>query len=292
MGDSTNSFSKLERNECVKDGANSSALVGDTLVCKASSDIARKQSSTSDAACFLPDEKQLLAGMNAGPENSCAAPKHEKRGAVDVTVDDTGSVIEVKSPYNDSTFTKQADGSWTQHHDHPLFKGEKDEKVDNVKVDCDGKLTFDYNDDSRNVHVHYEFNADKSWAYTNEFGRFVEDPQGRLIEAPSGEGHSRKFHYDENGKLDQIDGNLGHWDRAEENGKTVWKNRDSGAVWQGDFNVDSISNLLEYRGRDGSAYDFTAWGTDIKRPSFALTKEEESQIEILPIDTPTAAASK
>jgi hypothetical protein len=257
----TESAKNFERTECKSgESGNATASLGaELLTCKDAQDVFRQRNSSSASKDFdfLPSGDGLLNQLSAplhGPR--CEAPHTEQRGPVQVTVDEYGEMFAVKSGHD--TFTKNSDGKWTRHFESGDYKN--DEIVDNVKVDANGKLTYDYNDDARNVHVKFERNTDGSWKATNEFGTFVYDNQTQLVEAPSGEGRSRKFHYT-NGQLDQIDGNLGHWDRVEKDGEVSWVNRDSGAVWEGDFkmNVDN----LEYTGRNGSHWTFTPWGTDV-----------------------------
>ncbi|HEY9711935.1 MAG TPA: hypothetical protein V6C72_00620, partial [Chroococcales cyanobacterium] len=236
-----------------------SALGGEMLVCPASNDILRQQSSTRDLS-FLPPGNDLLTQFDEAPHlPRCEAPKHEKRGPVEVTTDEYGEMFEVKDQAG-TTYTKNSDGKWTKHYKDADPKS--DDVVDNFNVGSDGKITYDYNNNDKNVHVHFEHNADGSFSYTNEFGKFVYDKDMQLVEAPAGEGRVRKFHYT-NGQLDQIDGVLGHWDRVQKDGQTSWVNKDSGAVWNGDFRLNI--DILEYRGQDGAAWGFTPWGTDVNR---------------------------
>jgi hypothetical protein len=252
MTESAKTFTNFDRTECKADDAKTSSLGGDLMLCKSSTDIYRQQSSTSDLS-FLPPSNDLLP--------RCEAPTHEKRGPVEVTIDEYGEMFEVKDSRG-NTYTKAADGKWNRHFEIGGYKS--DEVVENLKVDCQGNLTYEYNNDEKNVHVQYEQNIDGSWRYTNQFGKFVYDKDQQLVEAPAGEGHSRKFHYT-NGVLDQIDGRLGHWDRVNENGKVSWVNKDTGVVWNGDFKMNL--ELLEFRGQNGSAWAFTPWGTDVNRNS-------------------------
>lgn len=82
------------------------------------------------------------------------------------------------------------------------------------------------------------------------------DRNGKVVETSGEDFTTRKFHYDENGKLDQIDGKLGHWDRTvDENGKSVWTNKNSGAVWHGEFDVDKKGEL-HFKKANGSNFTF------------------------------------
>ena len=82
------------------------------------------------------------------------------------------------------------------------------------------------------------------------------DKEGRISETSGEDFTTRKFHYDESGKLDQIDGKLGHWDRSTNaDGKTEWTNKNSGAVWQGEFNVDKNGDL-HFNASNGKSFTF------------------------------------
>ena len=261
MTEAARSFTNLERSQCKNEEAKTSALLGDMMVCKSSNDVFRLQSSANDMS-FLPSHQDLLSQLSEAPHGPrCEAPTHEKRGPVDVTIDEYGEMIEVKGK-NGNTYTKTSDGKWTRHIEGASSKN--DDVVENLKVDCQGNLSYDYNNNEKNVHVHHEDNADGSWSYVNEYGKFVCDKDNQLVEAPAGEGHSRKFHYT-NGQLDQIDGRLGHWDRFEKNGQVSWVNKDTGTVWAGDFKMNGDN--LEYTGQNGSAWAFTPWGTDVNKAS-------------------------
>jgi len=90
------------------------------------------------------------------------------------------------------------------------------------------------------------------------------DGNGRVIYTRGTDGRMRNFHYDEEGKVDQIDGHLGHWDRVDQNGQTAWVNRDTKAVWEGDFSIDANGNV-NYKPRQGTAWTFTRDGKDVRR---------------------------
>lgn len=263
MGDSNMNGKGFDSTECTMAAPKNSSLMGDDMVCTSFNDI-YKNANQSEAACYLPENPKLLkqlADAQAGIPGVCEAPTHEKRGPVEVTTDEYGEMFEVKDN-NGNTFTKRSDGKWARHTEIGTYKS--DEVVENVKVDEKGNLSYDYNRDEDDVHVHFEKNADGSHSATNNFGKFAYDKDNQLVEAPSGEGRIRKFHYTD-GQLDQIDGNLGHWDRVQKDGQVSWVNKDSGAVWAGDFRVNIASNILEYRGQNGAAWAFTPWGTDVPR---------------------------
>jgi YD repeat-containing protein len=94
---------------------------------------------------------------------------------------------------------------------------------------------------------------------------FVEtDSQGRVTEAKGSDGNTRTFHYDESGKLDAIDGRLGHWSLTTDGyGKDVWQNKDNGAEWKGTFAVDSDGNL-KFKSDNGQAWSFDRDGGERK----------------------------
>src|SRR5262249_24100100 len=79
---------------------------------------------------------------------------------------------------------------------------------------------------------------------------------GQITEVVAADGHTRKFHYDASGKVDQIDGRLGHWDRSvSKDGAVSWKNKDTGAEWKGEFTVHADGNL-QFRRDGGSTFVF------------------------------------
>jgi len=260
MGDSKSSMTNFELNEGKKESVMTPNLLGDSMTCKASLDVFRAGTSNAAELCGLPSNDKLLAQLedSAKPAHGgrCEAPTHEKRGPVEVTKDEYGEVLEVKT--GSYTFTKNADGKWTQHQNEGRYK---DDVVENFKVDEKGNYSFDYNNDERNVHVHHEYNVDGSFAFTDENGKTAYDKDNNVVEAPSGDGKSRKFHYTD-GQLDQVDGNLGHWDRVVKDGKASWVNKDSGVVWNGDFKMKL--DRLEYHGDNGANWEFTPWGTDVR----------------------------
>jgi len=256
MGDSKGSFSNFEQNESKKESVKTPDFLGDSMTCKASLDVFHKNSSNAVEQCGLPSNEQLLAQLvDSTKPQRCEAPTHEKRGPVEVTKDECGEVIELKTA--SYTFTKNADGKWTQHHNEGRYK---DDVVSNLKVDEKGNYSYDYNDDARNVHVHHEHNADGSMAFTDENGKLVYNEKGQVVEAGAGNGKQRHFHYTGD-QLDQIDGNLGHWDRVVKDGQVSWVNKDKGMVWNGDFKMSL--DRLQYRGDNGGAWEFTPWGTDV-----------------------------
>jgi hypothetical protein len=260
MGESNMHGKVFDGTECAMASSKSASLVGDEMVCKSFNDIFRKPKQ-SDEACFLPSNAALLEQLSdaqSGKPGVCEAPKHEKRGPVDVTSDEYGEMIAVKDSRG-NTFTKRSDGKWVEHGDYG------DTTVENLTVDSKGNLSYDYN--GKDTHTHNQWNADGSYSFdSKDQGKLVYDKDNNVVEAPAGDGHSRKFHYT-NGQLDQIDGRLGHWDRVVKDGQVSWVNKGTKAVWEGDFRVNAGSDALEFRGHNGAAWEFTTTGRDLRLPA-------------------------
>src|SRR4030095_9256646 len=88
----------------------------------------------------------------------------------------------------------------------------------------------------------------------------------KITEATGSDGHRRKFEYDASGKLEHIDGRLGHWNRTvDENGKTVWVNKDTGAHWKGEFTLDAQGNW-HFKRHDGGTLVFGRNGETVRVP--------------------------
>ncbi len=117
--------------------------------------------------------------------------------------------------------------------------------------------TYKYGDGSTS-HSEVDPKTNKPW--------FVDtDGNNNVVETKGTDGKVRKFHYDENNKVDSIDGHLGRWDRSTDaQGRSSWINRDNGSVWEGDMNVDKNGNI-HYQGRNGSSWVFTRDGQDIRK---------------------------
>lgn len=268
MGDSKISLTKFDSSDSKKESVDASHLAGELMTCKENLDPFRAQVSNVAELCGFPSGNDLLIQFNEKPHYPrceketdpkvlrCEAPVHKKYGNVDVTVDSSGDVIEFKSRGN--TYTKRSDGKWVEHPDNPAYS---DSVLDNVTIDKEGNFTYDYNDDERGVHVHHEWNADGSFSFTDSFGKSVYNEHVQLVEAPSGEGRIRKYHYTD-GQLDQIDGNLGHWDRVVTDGHVSWVNQDKGYIWNGDFKIYAGSDL-QFKSDEGTTWTFTRWGTDV-----------------------------
>ncbi|MBX9950075.1 MAG: hypothetical protein K2Y39_12980 [Candidatus Obscuribacterales bacterium] len=213
-------------------------------------------------ACFLAPDSLLLNQLydsSVGDQNEpqmCMADRHEQRGPLDVSINDQGEITKIKNQAG-VTFERQPDGKFAMKDQD----GKVMQTVENLKVDGLGNMQYDTIVDSKRLHV--EFNVDGSFVLQDEnTGRILFDKNGNVLETPSGDGLVRKYHY--NGtQLVAIDGNLGHWDRVEENGQISWKNSTTGAVWQGDFAINSTTHDLEYSGAGGNSWAFTTKGVDV-----------------------------
>jgi hypothetical protein len=219
--------------------------------------------------CFMAPDSLLLSQLYDSsvpdqpepeicyPEPQVSRPDtKEQRGPFGVTINDQGEITSVTGE-SGLLFERQPDGKY-------VMKGQDGnilQTVENMKIDGLGNMQYDEVKDGKRVHV--EFNVDGTYVLEDEeHGRIVYDKANNVLETPSGNGRVRKFQY-ENGQLVGIDGNLGHWDRVENNGQVSWKNRDTGAVWEGEFQFNSTTSALEYRGRSGARWAFTTDGQDI-----------------------------
>ncbi len=259
MGDAKTDSTKLERSEGTTNGANMSTLGGELLVSKSSSDLFKQQCKANDPS-FLPSATDLLKPFTVTSKPlECKAPTHEKRGQIDVTVDENGQVIEVKG-LKDTTFIKQSDGSWEERM--PGSEAWGHNKVYNVKVECNGDVSVDFGTGDKVAHTRY--GNDGSFDYEDKNGKWKYNPAGQVIEAPAGDGTSRKFHY--TGKqLDEVEGRLGHWKRHDDNGHITWENEEKGLVWDGDMKVGLDLSFM-YKSNDGSTvYTFDTDGKDVRK---------------------------
>ena len=131
-------------------------------------------------------------------------------------------------------------------------------------MDKDGNMSYDDNSPTKG-HRHVEKRADGTGSVDGDFygGKVVVDSDNRVTEAPAGDGHIRQYHYT-GGHLDQIDGRTGHWDRQhDKDGNPQWVNKDTGALWKGDFTVDNQTGDLTFKRRDGVSWTFTRHGEDV-----------------------------
>lgn len=212
-------------------------------------------------ACFLAPDSLLLnqlyeSGLSQNEPQMCYPDRIEKRGPLEVSVSDQGEITKITNAAG-VTFERLPDGKYAMKDQD----GKIMQTVENVKIDGSGNMQYDTMQNSKRLHV--EFNTDGSFVLENEeTGRIVFDQAGKVVETPSGSGRVRRYQYEGN-QLVGIDGNLGHWDRVEKDGQVSWKNRDTGAVWEGDFSIDWKTHALEYRGRNGGAWTFTTDGQDL-----------------------------
>ncbi len=229
--------------------------------------------------CFLPPDNLLLkqlgeskpADFNDFKMPVCEQPKtpvvpklevcegdnkFENRGPLDLTINGKGEITGIRDKHG-NYFSRQADGSYVQH-----FQSGGEVIVKNMKIDGRGNMSFDAYPGTAPSHCEYKADGSYSIDSADLGGKLVFDTANHLVEAPAGDGHVRKFHYTD-GQLDQIDGRLGHWDREVRNGQVRWVNT-NGTVWEGDFVVNPSTNDLEFRGRNGAAWNFTTFGKDVQ----------------------------
>lgn len=218
----------------------------------ATNQVADATSQTSDASLYQFADASVRPARQypSSEQNNCTI------GALEHGYDENGQHISITGPKGEY-FYKGSDGKWVEHMPP---SGER--TVENLTFDNDGNMEFDVVGDA--LVAHHKRNADGSYSIDSpEYGGTLKyDKDGNLIEAPAGDGKVRTFHYT-NGQLDQIEGRLGHWDRVEKDGKVTWKNTKTGAVWEGEMQVNPKTNDLEFRGRNGVAWNFTTKGQDI-----------------------------
>ncbi len=217
---------------------------------------------TTDQAPKTSDQsvKQTADVTQVSERPARQQPHSEKRntriGALEYGLDEKGDPITITGTRGEF-FYKGSDGKWVQH-----MPPDRERTVENLLVDNEGNMEFDVV--SNGYKVHHERNVDGSHSVdSKEYGgKLVYDKNGNLTEAPAGDGHTRKFHYDKDGQLDKIDGRLGQWERKVEQGKVVWVN-DKGVRWEGEMRVNPKTNDLEFRGGNGVAWNFTTHGKDV-----------------------------
>lgn len=179
-------------------------------------------------------------------------------GDFEITTTNEGELKTVKDKDGNSYY-KGPDGKWSSVSKDGIAQLDS---YENMKIDQQGNLSFDMNRDHVIRHSgnggidHYDKVDNTYWHY---------DTQAHAItETSSGDGRVRKYHYDKDGKIDQIDGNLGHWDRTRgKDGKTEWVNSNDGSVWKGEMELDILNNL-EFRAANGVKWTFGADGKDTK----------------------------
>jgi len=181
----------------------------------------------------------------------------EKRGDVAVDVNDKGEITSVTARSGD-VFDKGPDGKWSVTH----TDGTKETVAfENVNVDAKGNLSYDQGFN----HIVQGADGSLSNEDRGDGQKILWDKNGKVLEASGGDGLTRKFNYDDQGQLDQVDGRLGHWDRkTDEAGNVQWVNKDNGEVWKGDMTVDRDGNI-HYKSRDGKTeWTFTRDGRDVQ----------------------------
>ena len=301
MGDSRDSFTKLEQNETKTQTTSAPDLLGNSMSSRESLDVVRAgNSKASSNYDFLPASTDLLYQFDGSPVKQSHKSAQQFSGAVsgkDVYQFDGSPVNKDVYTFDGSFVDKNVykfDGNFSNTNFNTGEKSHKDSSPEHKKcyvqhhekagkldltIDARGELfglkdahhTFrkfgdewfedlDGGKTSKKI-AKVEAHKDGSYSFTNENGKYSYDNKGQLVEAPAGDGHSRKFHYDSNGQVDQIDGRLGHWDRQVINGHVSWKNAD-GRVWNGDFKV--TEDGLQFNGDNGISWGFTAQGKDLR----------------------------
>ncbi len=239
MGE-TNS-SRFELNESKMQSTRTPDLLGNSMSCKESLDVFRAGTSNAAAMCGLPDGKMLLEQLQ--PQKCEMAPKPAEPqvckaifkdfGKLHCQLDEKGDIFTIND--GKGHHLMKTGNKWSL-----ITDGEKGSK------------------EVTDVHV----NKDGSYSYKDAHGKYSYDKDGRLAEAPAGDGHSRKYHYDSQGQLDQIDGRLGHWERQVKDGRVSWVNKTKNIVWQGDFQLNH--GTLEFHAANGVQWGFTEQGKDIR----------------------------
>jgi hypothetical protein len=226
----------LEINENKMQSTRTPDLLGTSLSCKESLDVFRANTTNAAEMCGLPSNEHLLSQLKE-PEsrevNSSQAIQRDY-GHLHCMLDEQGGLYTVSDGHG-RFFMKQGD-KWS--------------------------LTIDGEKGSREV-KDLQISKDGSYSYKDASGKFSFDKEGRLTEAPAGDGHSRKYHYDKDGHIDQIEGRLGHWERQVKDGHASWINKGTKAVWQGDFKLNN-DGTLEFDAASGIAWGFTTHGKDVR----------------------------
>jgi len=223
-----------------------------------SSDVLLSQLSESQAAqvsrLASPDAPQVSRLSDGRLPRSHADAEHI--GPIDVVKNPGGEHTEISTPKGDY-FYKTPDGHWTY-----ILPGGYEMPVENVNYDDQGNISFDIAGPDGAIERN-RINADgtSSRESADIGGTIAYDKDGNVTEAPSGIGRMRQYHYTD-GKLDKIDGNLGHWERVEKDGQVSWVNTEKGLKWDGDFQVDKQTGDLIFKARNGIAWGFTTRGGD------------------------------
>lgn len=218
----------------------------------ATNQVADATSQASDASLYQFAD----ATVRAARQYPRSEANNRTLGVLEHGFDENNEHVSITGPRGEY-FYMGSDGKWVEHMPP---SGER--TVENLTFDNDGNMEFDVVGEG--TVAHHKRNADGSYSINSpEYGGTLKyDKDGNLVEAPAGDGQVRKFHYT-NGQLDQIDGRLGHWERVEKDGKVSWRNERTGAVWEGEMHVNVKTNDLEFRGRNGVAWNFTTKGQDV-----------------------------
>lgn len=188
--------------------------------------------------------------------------KVENRNGVIVESNDQGELTRItrQTAQGEQIWAKAPDGKWiVTNKDGSL---ENDLIIGDVTVDDKGALHYTMIDKSKVIE-----HADGRNQYIETDGSGITYGSGKNYARPEetadGKGRGRKFQYDDKNQVQEIEGNLGHWERqTNDKGKTVWVNRDSKAVWEGDFKVLGNGDLI-FTGHSGVKWRFTRNGKDI-----------------------------
>lgn len=226
--------SRIEINDGKMQSTRTPDLLQNYMSCRESLDVFRASTVNARDICGLPSTDHLLAQLNEQPQQEQVSKAvYVKHGHMRCQLDEKGDVFAISD--DQGHFFMKFHDKWTVTTEG--VKGSRE--VSDVKVSNDG-----------------------SYSYKDDSGKFSFDKEGRLTEAPAGDGHARKFHYDGQGQLDKIDGRLGHWEKQVNDGKVSWINKDSKTVWEGDFKLNQ--GILEFHASNGVAWAFTPQGKDVR----------------------------
>ncbi len=225
-------------------------------------EVSRLDAKPSDAKPAKPADATKVADQPKSKETDIYITHKEKLNGTDVYTNSKGEVVGIhKMDRNgkDEFWRRGKDGKWTF-----------DANGKTVKMDEISDVTVD-----KGGNIHYRVDKHKiSVVENNKQQRVTSDDSGasvfletegnhtRPVATTDGKGHGRKFHYDKDNKVDQIDGHLGHWERrTNAKGETEWVNNKNKAVWKGEFEVKSNGDLI-FKGQNGVTWKFTKEGKD------------------------------
>ncbi len=188
--------------------------------------------------------------------------KVENRNGVIVETNDKGELTRItrQTSRGEETWAKGPDGKWIVTNNGGSLKNDLIEG--DVTVDEKGAMHYTMIDKTKVIE-----HADGRNQYIERDGSGITYGSGQNYARPEetldGKGRGRKFQYDDKNQVLEIDGNLGHWERqTNDKGKTVWVNRDTKAVWEGDFKVEGSGDLI-FKGHSGVTWRFTRRGQDV-----------------------------